>query len=584
MLRQRLSRHAPLLTAVGLAFLLLALAWLQHHWILQVSSLYRHRMRVSLVESGSRFTEDFDREISRAWFSFHADPRDTGDPRDVAVRRYRAWLANAPDPRLIREVYSVDRDEAGGFRAEVLRPAEGRFVPVPWPADLTPLRRRLEGLDIGGPGFGVDARVPALIVPRFPLRAPGERRMGREPLLILRLDEGEIRGHILPALTRRHFGDGPDREYAVAVVSAADGRVIFQSDPGEAARVREGGDASLPLFGLRPFEELRGIWSARDRPPGPLGHFGHFGGNPGGADAGAQPHGLGPPGDGAWRLVLLHRGGSLDQAVSHFRIHNLLLSTTILALLTAAIALMMVTTQRARRLARQQVELVAGVTHELHTPITALRSAGQNLADGVVADPAQVKRYGDLIVREGRRLSQMVGLMLELAGLQSGQETYTLRPTEVQAALDGALEDCRWLLDERRARVEADLAADLPPVLGDAGALRRALRNLIENAAKYGGRAPWIGVRARAAGNEVAVTVEDHGPGIDRADLPHLFEPFYRGREVKTGGIPGSGLGLSVVRRIAEAHRGRVTVAPRDGGPGSAFTLHLPAAPPGAAA
>jgi signal transduction histidine kinase len=390
-----------------------------------------------------------------------------------------------------------------------------------------------------------------------------------EDFLILRLDAREITGEILPALTRRYFGETQDRDYAVAVVSAAPSkRVIYRSDPAVSdASLRSGGDASLPIFGVRPFEELREM-------------AGESWGNH--SESGPRHHGAGPPPPspgGAWRLVLLHRNGTLEQAVRHVRYHNLLLSGSILVLLAVASGMMVVTTQRAQRLARQQIELVAGVTHELNTPITALRSAGQNLADGVVADPAQVKKYGALIVREGRRLSQMVGLMLEMAGLDSGPETYDLQPTGIREALEGAIEDCRWLLDERQARVETDLDPGLPPVMGDAGALRRALRNLIENAAKYGGRSPWIGVRARADGNEVRITVEDHGPGIRAEDLPHLFEPFYRGREVKTGGIPGSGLGLSVVRRIAEAHHGRVTVESNGAGPGSAFTLHLPAAP-----
>ncbi|HVR95629.1 MAG TPA: HAMP domain-containing sensor histidine kinase, partial [Thermoanaerobaculia bacterium] len=343
-----------------------------------------------------------------------------------------------------------------------------------------------------------------------------------------------------------------------------------------AAALRSGGDQSLPIFALRHFDELRSLWfvqrrNEREGAGRPLRIFQH--------------HLVGPPpaGDrreeaGAWRLVLMHRDGTLEQAVTRFRHKNLAVSSGILLLLAVAAGMMAVTAQRAQKLARQQMELVAGVTHELHTPITAIRSAGQNLADGVVADPAQVKRYGNLIEREGQRLSHMVGLMLELAGLQSGRAT-SLEPTAVEEVLDGALEDCRWLLEERQARVEKDIGPGLPAVMGDAGALRRALRNLVENAAKYGGRHPWIGVRARVAGREVEVTVEDRGPGIRREDLPHLFEPFYRGREVKAGGVPGSGLGLSLVQRIAEAHRGRVSVTAGGAGQGSAFTLHLPIAP-----
>jgi signal transduction histidine kinase len=257
----------------------------------------------------------------------------------------------------------------------------------------------------------------------------------------------------------------------------------------------------------------------------------------------------------------------------------LAISACILALIAVTTGILMVTTQRAQKLARQQMEFVAAVSHELHTPLTAMRSAGQNLADGVVADPAQVKRYGVLIESEGRRLSGMVGQVLDFAGIQSGRQAYTLQPTEIGPVVEGAVSDCRWLLQDRRARVERDVSAGLPLVLGDPAALRRALRNLIENAAKYGGTNPRIDVRARAGNGEVEITVEDRGDGLRREDLPHLFEPFYRGRQAVAKSIAGSGLGLSVVRHIAEAHHGRIDVETGGPGEGSAFTLHLPLAP-----
>ncbi len=559
MIRRFFSRHALLLVTVMLAVLLVVLGTLQHKWIGEVSMVQRHRMHFTLFSAGAGFAEDFDREMTRAWTHFLPDRRDGETGPESLAERMDRWRVEAPYPRLVRDVVRVRPNPQGGLDAEVLRPGARHFAPVPDPGDLEPVRRLLAHAP-GRRHSPVLGDVPALMIPSFSNHPPPGRRHVRGEILILRLDQRVIAGEILPALSRRYFGDDQEREYSVTVVAAdPPGRVIFQSDPGVSpAALRSGGEASLPMFSLQPAEMPR-----RHGPP----VFGRA----------MAIHRQAA--DGAWRLVLVRRRGTLEHAIAHFRYKNLAISGGILILLAAAMGMVMVSTQRVRKLARQQMELVAGVTHELNTPITAIRSAGQNLADGVVADPAQVKRYGKVIETEGQRLSRMVGQMLELAGLQSGQATYTLRPTEVGAALDGALADCRWLLDERQARVETDVDPALPAVLGDAGALRRALRNLVENAVKYGGRTPWIGVRARAAGHEVAVTVEDRGPGIRREDLPHLFEPFYRGREVKTGGIPGSGLGLSVVRRIAEAHRGRVSVEAGGAGQGAAFTLHLPIAP-----
>jgi signal transduction histidine kinase len=418
-------------------------------------------------------------------------------------------------------------------------------------------------------------------------RAGPETRGTRNDLLVVRLDLRAITGEIFPALTRRYFGTAHGADYELAVFASPEearspGAMIFRSDPSLPATAFRSADVRLEMFELRPFEELRGTRSEHrsreetaHRPEHAERHR-----------AWRLPLIVTPERHGgAWTFVARHRRGSLEQAVARIRLHNMAVSLGILLLLTVTVGMLVAATQRAQKLARQQIEFVAGVSHELHTPLTAIRAAGQNLADGVVADPAQVRRYGSLIEREGRRLSNTVAQVLEFAGIQSSRKIYTLRPVDVESVIDGALDDSRWMLQEKGAKVEKDVEAGLPPVLADAAALRRAVQNLIENAAKYGGSgAPWIGVKARraASGHGVEITIADHGPGIRREDVPHLFEPFYRGREVAASSIPGSGLGLSVVRHILGAHRGKVTVATGPGR-GSAFTLHLPGAPEEAA-
>jgi signal transduction histidine kinase len=130
--------------------------------------------------------------------------------------------------------------------------------------------------------------------------------------------------------------------------------------------------------------------------------------------------------------------------------------------------------------------------------------------------------------------------------------------------------------------LQRDIAPDLPNVLGDAGALRSAVQNLLANAVKYGGADRWVGVRAEQGPGrrpEICITVSDHGAGIPPADLPHIFEPFYRGSDAVAGQVHGNGLGLSLVKRIVVAHGGRVAVSSRPNA-GTTFTLTLPVAPP----
>ncbi len=264
------------------------------------------------------------------------------------------------------------------------------------------------------------------------------------------------------------------------------------------------------------------------------------------------------------------------------RTRNLVVGFGVLALLGATAVLLATGAQRARRLARQQMEFVAGVTHELNTPLAAIRSAGQNLADGIVKDPAQVRRYGGLIEKEGGRLTALVTQVLDFAGIESGSRAYASEPLEVASLVDDVLRDHRLALEQAGMAVDRDIAPDLPHVRGDAAALRRALDNVVANAVKFAASGRWLAVRAaaRADGGAVVLRVEDRGPGIPRDERERVFEPFYRGPAAERNATPGSGLGLSLVRHVVHAHGGRVHVEGREG-EGAAVVLELPVAASG---
>jgi signal transduction histidine kinase len=275
--------------------------------------------------------------------------------------------------------------------------------------------------------------------------------------------------------------------------------------------------------------------------------------------------------------------GSLEAAVSALRLRNLAISLGVLALLAVSMVMILVYTRRAEQLARQQMEFVAGVTHELQTPLAVIRSAGQNLADGVIETSGQIKEYGSLIAKEGRRLSAMVDQVLDYAGLQSRGRPPEKVVVDLEEIVDLALADCGPAISEGGIRVEKNIETDLPQLMADPAALRRALQNLIDNAVKYGGGGKWVGVEVHRSRDGVKsaieISVADRGPGIAPVDLPHVFEPFYRGSPGSSEGLAtttrGNGLGLSLVKQIVQTHGGRVTVRSSTA-QGTVFTMHLP--------
>lgn len=620
-----------MLVAAALLGLIALLATLQYRWLGQVSDAERERMKTNLAGRATAFAQDFDREITRAYLLFQLDPLN-GETHVAAhvAQRFESWQASSRFPRLLKDVYVVSRGQ-GDVALQRLKPSTRLIEPTDWPAMLHPIRTALTPAPVTevSPEETIVMRtmpsslwesIPAIVVPaptvvfnttrqvRLLGNAAGDMKIAPAAMsyVILVLDRDYMSGEMIPSLAEQHFRGASDGiDYQMAVVSADDGGPIFTTSETFRPTPATEADASAALFQVRLQEfgamvsEVRRFTSfistrietQRRREGSPaavafrdapwsimLQH-----GSP--ADKRAIETGMTMAAGSRvalrsaerWRLVVKHPAGSLETAVSNARRRNLLVSSGILAMLCVSVGFLVVSTRRAQDLARQQMEFVAAVSHELRTPLAVIRSAADNLAEGVVHEDTQVRKYGALVRGEGRRLSEMVEQILELAGIHSGQRGFALAPIPVMPLLREVVSMSSTLIEEAGMVVEYDVPDALPPVLGDQHALRRVFQNLLGNAIKYGADGRWIGLTARSTGREVLVTVADRGIGIEPAEQARIFEPFYRAPGAIAAQIQGAGLGLSLVQRIVEAHGGRITVrsAPGDG---SEFVVHLPSA------
>lgn len=276
-----------------------------------------------------------------------------------------------------------------------------------------------------------------------------------------------------------------------------------------------------------------------------------------------------------WLLGIKHHDGSLDQAVQNARIRNLLISFGVLILLTLSMLIIVVASNRSRELAHRQIEFVATVSHELRTPLAVIRSAAENLADGVVSSTDQSKNYGNLILNQGRRLSEMVEQVLEYAGIQSQNKSYSFMLTEPISFLESCIEEFHHLNGNQNIEIKKEIESFLPSFEIDRNGIKTALFNLFSNSIKYSGENKEISLKAFHRDHTVFIQVKDNGNGISETDLPHIFEPFFRGKEAADAQIKGSGLGLSLVKNIIDDHAGKISVESKIG-LGTIFTLEIP--------
>lgn len=606
----------------ALAAVLATLAVLQYKWSGQVSTATKTQMQTALQNSLGGFRQDLSHELASACLEIRSalDAGPAVNPSQIE-EQFRHWQQTAPHPNLVQHIYIWEAPA----HQQPLRfdTGQGRFERVSWPPEFMPLEHHLEmfstmaiAMHFGGPqsaqghsphreshgpfprdghmgrGGGahnrmdfvpplvIDQSVPALVY--LSRRRPGDDQQHNRTLtwLVIQLNRSVLEKEVFPELAQKYFRGESGLDYHVAVrESDKEGEdVIYASDPGFGADDSVQVDASLNLFGPpvgRDPQMGMDFFSPpphNERPALPGEH--HM------PDRTPRIELLRhSPEQNVWQVVAKHKSGSVEAAVSGLRRRNLMASFGVLIVLGVTMALIFIASQRARRLAKLQMDFVTGVSHELRTPLAVISSAAENIAHGVVEDKQQLVRYGNTIIKQSRQLTQLVEQVLQFAATQQAPRGYGSGPVNLNEVVDAALEGTAAAVRAAGFAVERAIEPGLPDVSGDFNGLVQSLQNLITNAVKYGGDKRWLRISActikeKGQAGEVEITVADQGIGISKEEIKHVFEPFYRSPAVTEAGIHGTGLGLPLARKIVEAMGGRLT-AESEPGKGSSFTIHL---------
>jgi signal transduction histidine kinase/tetratricopeptide (TPR) repeat protein len=226
-------------------------------------------------------------------------------------------------------------------------------------------------------------------------------------------------------------------------------------------------------------------------------------------------------------------------------------------------------------LARMKSDFVSTVSHEFKSPLTSIRQLAEMLQTGRVPSEERRQKYYDVLLEQSERLTLLTDNILSLAKIEEGRAEFKFECTDIAVLLTEVVASIQERVRHEGFDIGLKVEGAFPLLAADRTALSQAVTNLIDNAIKYSGDSRRVSVRASVEEQALVIAVQDFGVGIKKEDIPRVFERFYRGGEELTRTVKGSGLGLTLVKEIVEAHRGKVHVE-SEPGKGSLFSIRLP--------
>lgn len=269
------------------------------------------------------------------------------------------------------------------------------------------------------------------------------------------------------------------------------------------------------------------------------------------------------------------KGETIEEVVQSRFYRNLLLIGLLNVVLIAGIGVVYRTVRREIELAQLKSDFVSNVSHEIKTPLALIRMFGETLQLKRVKSEAKKQEYYDTIVQESERLTRLINNILNFSRMEAGKKEYNFEQVDLNALVEGVLKNYHAHLEHEGFTVRVETDRRLPFVHVDSGAVSEAILNVIDNAVKYSREKKYVRVSTGLEGASVFIDIEDHGIGIDPRQQKRIFEKFYRVSSGLTHQAGGTGLGLTLVKHIMDAHRGAITLR-SEVGKGSTFRLTIP--------
>jgi len=617
---------------------LVTLAVLQYHWLGSVSDAEKKRLQENLDASTENFVSDLNRDLSslNQAFKIQISNNNKVQIEGLLEKSYLNWLSNTEYPQLIDSLFFVQDVYGNDPVVNLFATDPVRLTTIEKPKHLaqwidkqnSTKKHASSSIDLlRSPDFGEPTLI-AVPVQLLDLITIENENSGKnmqvslnidqgDDVVLLQLDDNVIKNQIIPEIAKTYFSDSYKDQYNLSIVKEE-----ADEDKMESIYFTTSEDDVIPnpdfKKKLRNFDftsvfviqsennisDMNPLFKNLEAFPGKLQSIKIEN------ESSAKGFAMSSESSqmrfrsatkdsvftvkkdttintsfsadfttASWQFWLSFKEGSLDSFVNKAKNRNLIISFGILLILGFCVGMIVLFSKRSQDLAEKQMLFVAGVSHELRTPLTVIRSAAENLNEGVVQTEERKKEYARLMLKEGRRLSDMVDQIMEFSGIQSGKKIYQFSDFEIKDFIEEVNSECRTLLEEQGMTLEYSIHASTGSIFADRDALFLAVGNLIQNAIKFSNGSKLISLKVDdvefRSKNAIRFQIIDHGIGIPEEEQKQIFEPFFRGKKSVEDQVKGNGIGLSLVQKVAKAHHGDIQLKSKQDH-GSIFSLIIP--------